>query len=346
MQRIFGAVALSALVAGCTSPPEDDDSAAGAGGLGGGSSFAGSGGTGTSTGGSVSQGGQGGSAVSTAGTGGAAAGAGGSAGNSGGAGMAGAAGAGMVVGPTSALCPEGSLFCDSFEDDTVGQPPGQPWRESVNGGSVNVNATRAFSGTQAVLANAPLGAAYRRAYFALDQGSSANIFPAAAQQMFGRAMLWLEAAPGTDSHWTFIQGEGVRNDENGEYNALYRYGGQLQQGAQLMANYETTSIGTDCYQHSASTMPVGAWTCVEWRFVVASNEMQFWLNGAELTDIHVTGSGEGCGGDALDGQWLAPPAFQSLYLGWEHYQLPTRDINLWVDDVVVSTTRVLCPAPP
>lgn len=353
MQRLFGCsrpvIALSALVASCTSPPEDDGPVAGASGLGGGNTFAGSGGTGTSNGGSAPQGGRGGSAGSNAGTGGAAAGTGGSAGNSGGAGTAGAAGAG-IVGPTSALCPEGSLFCDDFEDYTVGQPPGQPWRASLDGndnnGTVNVDATRAFSGTQAVLANAPLGNSYRRAYFALDQGSSANIFPAAAQQMFGRAMMWLEAAPGVDSHWTFVQGEGQRTDENGTYNALYRYGGQHQQGAQLMANYETTTIATDCYQHSASTMPVGAWTCVEWRFVVASNEMQFWLNGTELTDIHTTGSGEGCGGDALDGQWLAPPAFQTLYLGWEHYQLPTRDINLWVDDVVVSTTRVLCPALP
>jgi hypothetical protein len=72
--------------------------------------------------------------------------------------------------------------------------------------------------------------------------------------------------------------------------------------------------------------------------------MQFWLNGAEVADIHVTQQGEGCVGNALEGQWIAPPAFQTLYLGWEHYQLPANPIDLWVDDVVVSTERVGCPA--
>jgi hypothetical protein len=51
----------------------------------------------------------------------------------------------------------------------------------------------------------------------------------------------------------------------------------------------------------------------------------------------------GCIGDDLNGQWLAPPAFQSLYLGWERYQAAGNDRNLWVDDVVVSAERVGCP---
>ena len=47
----------------------------------------------------------------------------------------------------------------------------------------------------------------------------------------------------------------------------------------------------------------------------------------------------------MGGQWLAPPAFTTLHLGWERYQQPTNAQNLWVDDVVVSTERVGCPAP-
>jgi hypothetical protein len=256
----------------------------------------------------------------------------------------GVAGSGGGAGLTSALCPAGTLFCDDFEDDAVGQAPGTPWRASFNsGGTVNIDSTHAFSGTKAALANAPVGAAYRRAYMALDANS--GIFPAASQQMFGRAMMWLDKISGADSHWTFIQGEGRSADNT--HNALYRYGGQHQNGAQLMANYETTDgVATDCWDHSASTISAGAWNCVEWRFNVPTNEMQLWLNGTELSDIHVTGSGEGCGGNALNGLWTAPPAFQSLYLGWEHYQTATNDIKLWVDDVVVSTARIGCPAAP
>jgi hypothetical protein len=160
--------------------------------------------------------------------------------------------------------------------------------------------------------------------------------------MYGRVMFWLEAAP-TEVHWTFIQAQG--RAAVGTHDAMYRYGGQHGTG-RLMANYETNNmVATDCYDHSQTVMPTGAWACAEWRFAVASNEMQFWLNSSEVSDIHITDRGEGCGGNALNGQWLAPPAFDNLYLGWEHYQAWPSDIRIWVDAVVVSTQRVGCPAP-
>jgi hypothetical protein len=234
------------------------------------------------------------------------------------------------------------LFCDDFEDDAVGALAA-PWRTSTNNATVVVDEVQAFSGTKAVHVNAPQAGTYHRGYFALDQGSSAGIFPAVAQEMYGRAMVYLADYPNAAAHWTFIQGEGPAADNS--HNALYRYGGQHQNGAQLMANYETTMISTDCWDHSSSVLPEAQWTCVEWRFAVATNEMQFWLNGTELSDIHVTGMGEGCVGNALGGQWIAPPAFTTLYLGWEHYQQTMNPIDLWMDDVVVDTERVGCPAP-
>ncbi|HTV22710.1 MAG TPA: hypothetical protein VMG12_28670 [Polyangiaceae bacterium] len=330
------ALASLAVLALACSSSDDDDPATGSGGTGAaGTPSAGSGGSATGeagTGGSPSGGGMGGGAA--AGTGGATGGSGGS---------AGAAGSGN--GNAVALCPEGSLFCEDFEDAAAGALAA-PWRTSANMATVNVDELQAFSGTKAVHVNAPQAGTYHRGYLALDQGSSAGIFPAVATEMYGRAMVYLPVLPNADVHWTFIQGEGV--SAAGGYNALYRYGGQHQNGAQLMANYETTSTGpaTDCWDHSASTLPVAQWTCVEWHFVVASNEMQFWLNGSELTDIHVTGMGEGCGGNGLDGQWIAPPAFQTLYLGWEHYQQTMNPIDLWMDDIVVDTKRVGCPAAP
>lgn len=315
----------------------EDDPATGAGGS------AGATPTPPSGGGSAGTAGSGGSAGAPAqgGNGGTAGGAGAS-GSAGAAGTAGAAGAGGGA-SAAALCPEGSLFCAGFEDAAVGALTA-PWRTSAQNATVNVDEMQAFSGSKAVHVNAPQAGTYHRGYFALDQGSSAGIFPAVATEMYGRAMVYLPVLPNADVHWTFIQGEGRAADNT--HNALYRYGGQHQNGAQLMANYETTDgVATDCWDHSESLLPVAEWTCVEWHFVVASNEMQFWLNGTELSDIHVTGMGEGCGGDALDGQWLAPPAFQTLYLGWEHYQQTMNPIDLWMDDIVVGTQRVGCPAP-
>jgi hypothetical protein len=311
-----GALACAAVVALACSSNDDDPTGAG-GSAAGGAPSAGSGGStaGTSgSGGVAGAGPQGGSA--------------GAGGGSGGAGVA--------------LCPEGSLFCESFEDAAVGALAA-PWRTSAQNATVNVDELQAFSGSKAAHVNAPQAGTYHRGYFALDQGSSAGIFPAVATEMYGRAMVYLPVLPNADVHWTFIQGEGRAAD--GTHNALYRYGGQHQNGAQLMANYETTMpVRSDCWDHSATLLPVAQWACVEWRFVVASNEMQFWLNGTELADIHVTGMGEGCVANDLGGQWTAPPAFQTLYLGWEHYQQTMNPIDLWMDDIVVATERVGCPA--
>jgi hypothetical protein len=323
----FGCAA-AGLSIGCSSPEDDPSptpngaggSPTGAAGAGGTPGVAGMpGGAGSGTGGS-----------GTGGSGNAGANAGGSSGSSSGTGGASAV----------ALCPEGTLFCDDFED--AAGALAAPWRTSTNQATVTVDELQAFSGTKAVHVNAPQAGTYHRGYFALDQGSS-PIFPGVAQEMYGRAMVYLADYPNADVHWTFIQGEGRAADDT--HNALYRYGGQHQNGAQLMANYETTDIATDCWDHSASVLPEAQWTCVEWHFTVATNDMQFWLNGTELTDIHVTDRGEGCGGQALAGQWLAPPAFQTLYLGWEHYQQTMNPIDLWMDDVVVDTQRIGCPAP-
>jgi hypothetical protein len=245
-------------------------------------------------------------------------------------------------------CPANALFCDDFEDDALGQFPGAPWQNQTgSGATAQVDGVQSFSGSKAVHVSAPAGQAYRRGYFSLQQGSS-NIFPAASDEMFGRAMFFLDATPNAVVHWTLIQAEGRAAD--GGHDAYYRYGGQQQGGAGLMANYETNNgVSTDCYAHSATRMPVQRWACVEWHFRVATNEMQMYLDGNEVTDMHVTNrptsAGSGCLGNGVNGQWLAPPAFTTLHLGFERYQQPTNAQNLWVDDVVVSTERVGCPAP-
>jgi hypothetical protein len=165
-------------------------------------------------------------------------------------------------------------------------------------------------------------------------------------------MVWLDAAPiplenGDPVHWTLLQGEGRSADDR--YNAIYRLGLERQAGLGLQANYETTPpVRSDCRQHSVHSLPVTRWACVEWHFSAARNELQFWLDNEELTDIHIVDHGtapdSNCSyQDDLDGEWLAPPTFQSVYIGLERYQAAANDQNLWIDDVVISARRVGCP---
>jgi hypothetical protein len=152
-----------------------------------------------------------------------------------------------------------------------------------------------------------------------------------------------------------IQGSGLVPGQS--YHALYRYGGQqpVMQGStfvgsQLMANYETPDSyggnpvgpGSDCWFHSSGVVvPVGTWSCVEWQFDGPNNTMRLWLDGQPVPSLTVTGVGQGCVNQPATFPWTAP-SFDRLDLGWESYQADDAR-TLYIDDVVVSATKVGCP---
>jgi hypothetical protein len=240
------------------------------------------------------------------------------------------------------------LFTDNFEAHANGQHPGAPWSEATfkSGAMIQVDAEHAFSGRQALHILTPRGAKYRRGYVAIHLKTPV---PDALPGMYGRAMVFLDAAPvalegAPPVHWTLLQGEGRSADDR--YNSIYRLGVEGGDGTKLMANFETTPpVTTDCKRHSQLTLPVRRWTCVEWKFDVASNEMRFWRDGRQI--VHVTGrvkDAGACRGNDLDGEWRAPPKFDSFYIGFERYADSANDQNLWIDDVAMSKTRIGCAA--
>lgn len=241
-------------------------------------------------------------------------------------------------------------FTDDFESRTPGQLPGAPWQEATyeSGAIVTVDAGHAYSGRQALHILNPRGANYRRGYVAIHLGGP---LPRLRSGFYGRAMVWLEAAPvalpgAPPVHWTLLQGEGRSADDR--YNAIYRLGLEQRDGLGLMANYETTPpVRTDCKQQSQLALPVARWACIEWRFAAATQELEFWLDGRRITHVRERAKkADACRGDDLGGVWRAPPAFDSFYLGFERYADSTNDQNLWIDDVALSNQRVGCPAAP
>jgi hypothetical protein len=243
-------------------------------------------------------------------------------------------------------------FCDDFEAYAVGKPPGAPWANSMNGGTVAVDTEHVYSGKRAVKISAAAATGYRSALINVQK---ATFLPAAGNVIYGRMMFWLDSAPQTSVHWTLIDGEGQVPGQ--AYHALYRYGGQLPIsngtdfiGSQLMANYDTPDsystppVGpsSDCWQHADQVViPVAAWACAEWKFDGAANELQFWLNGAEVTSLAVTGTGQGCVNQPATFPWSAPN-FERIDLGWESYQADDAR-TIWIDDVALSTEKIGCP---
>lgn len=253
----------------------------------------------------------------------------------------------LIVSMSAAAAePPRLLFSEDFESHAAGQVPGAPWKEETykSGAIILVDGEHRFSGKQAMHVITPRGSKYRRGYMALHLGKPV---PEAQSGMFGRAMFWLDAAPvavgGRSSiHWTLLQGEGRSADDR--YNSIYRLGLERRDGTLFMANFETTPpVITDCKQQSKVQMPVRRWACVEWHMEVASQEMEFWLDGKRITRVQKTAGPQACRGQDLNAEWRAPPKFDSLYIGFERYADTTNDQDLWVDDVLLAKTRIGCP---
>jgi hypothetical protein len=248
-----------------------------------------------------------------------------------------------------------AIVCDDFEAYDPGAAPGGPWTTSTNKGSVTMDTTHAHSGGRAVKVTADAAGGYRSAMLVLK---GAALLPVPGNIVFGRMMFWLDAAPEGTVHWTFIDGQGLVPGQG--YHALYRYGGQHPitdangtfVGSQLMANYDTPDSyqnppvgpGSDCWLHSdKKVIPVAKWACAEWKFDGPASKMQFWLDGVELPDLAMNGTGQGCVNQGADFPWAAP-SFERVDLGWESYQ-PDGARTIWIDDVAIGTERLGCPAP-
>ena len=175
---------------------------------------------------------------------------------------------------------------------------------------------------------------YRRAYFSMG----APFFPVAGNNFYGRMWVYLAAAPSMTTHWTNISGEGMAMNQGQSFNAYVRYGGQVMK--RLMANYDSSMFSSDCWQHSQTTFPEARWACMEWHFDGPNERMEFWLDSTQIGPLTVNRMGQGCIANGLGGRWVMPQ-FSTLRLGWEHYQT-SIPIQLWVDDVALSTSRVGC----
>ncbi len=271
------------------------------------------------------------------------------AGTSGAAGSA-TAGAGGTGTAGAAGCT--ALFCDDFEVATLGKVPGAPWSTSVSGGTIAVDTTHVHSGKQAVKIAAAAATGYRSALLNLQK---TTFLPTASKIVYGRMLFWLDSAPTTSVHWTFIDAVGKVPGQ--AYRAYYRYGGQspITNGAafvgnELMANYDTPdsyampAVGpsTDCWLHADKVVvPVGKWTCAEWKFDGVANKMQFWMDGSEVASLAMDGMGQGCVHQTEPYTWAAP-SFDRIDIGWESYQADDAR-NLWIDDVAIGADKIGCP---
>ncbi|WP_394201558.1 hypothetical protein [Marinagarivorans algicola] len=237
--------------------------------------------------------------------------------------------------PTVGSCSD-AMLCEDFEGDL------SAWKVS---GNTELTSEKVFSGSNALKVMAR-GGGYNRNYLSLDLGS----FTSLQDKMYGRLMMHVNTPSGNGGDFVFVQAEGAPDaaDSNAPAgtNVMYRYRVNGSNG-NLMANYDTYNgsnpWSTDCWDHSTVKLPTNQWSCLEWHFDADANELKFWLDGSEITELHVQGSGENCIGNQEMGEWQAPGKFETLHLGAEQYHATAPARTMYIDDVKLDTQYVGCP---
>jgi len=305
-----------------------------------GGAVSGSGGFASGSGGASSSGGvsggaggaSGGAGASVSGSGGLTGGAPGSGGKSGsGGGAAGGVGSGGAAGTTAGAgggpaspcaARSGVLFCEDFESRAAG-PAGNtpPWVPQIIGsGTLTIDGTTAHSGGKSLHVHAG-----DDDYDTLLAFHDATVLPAPNGRFYARAFVRLGRAMAA-GHNSYIVAELFATPGTGnnlriaEDNAMLMYtikGDSF--GALSNANYYTD------HKPGVAFAP-STWVCLEFLIDAGHPELDFWVDGTEVPDLHHT-------------DW-ALDHYDTLRFGFEKYAGP--GIDIWYDDIAIGTSRIGC----
>ena len=242
----------------------------------------------------------------------------GAGGNSASAGAPASAGAGGRGSPCHTR--SGMLACDDFEAATLGMAPTGSWSAVINGDGVVAvdDSVPAHSGSKSVHVR---GAGYQTFLVYHD----AARLPQASGRFFVRAFVRLAEAM-TGGHNTFVLADTFAAPNVG--NAL-RLG---EQNSMLMM-----TVGGDAHGYLSNqnyyndhlpgvVFKTTEYSCLELLLDSPQAEIEVWVDGIDVPDLHVTG--------------LAHENYDALRFGFEKYAGPESDI--WYDDIAIGTERIGC----
>jgi hypothetical protein len=232
----------------------------------------------------------------------------------------------------------GVALCDDFEDAALGATPdpskwrvltsysGQPSQQN----HVAIDGMHVARGARALHVHTETG---DPVYLETVQ------LPATDNGFYGRVLAYFAADPGarTKGHWGAFVGVGKKVGTSQDIEV--RIGGQFDI---LVVNYAPTdalqlSSSRDGFYDDGAKLPVGTWTCLEFQFAGATNELRVWMDGAELERLHVTDWNQF--GHGLVANWS--PSYDRLRIGYQSWNADTP-IDVWYDAVAVDSKRIGC----
>jgi hypothetical protein len=235
-------------------------------------------------------------------------------------------------GATGPGCPQGAFLCDGFESQTVGEAPAGTWTTEVrNAGQLKVEDSRFFSGKKSIHVTGQL------------RDDKANItapLAIGAKSFFVRFMMYTASYPASSGVHTRLvrmglnEGTGAGDPESSFSLATYNGTSVEKVNAILLRNTATKLNDPALKNH---------WIC--WEFAVDMSggpkkvEPQIWLDGRQLALAPA--------GSASHGQTTPdwnPIPIEVFYMGLDGFQSDPVPADFWIDDLVVHSQRIGCPA--
>jgi len=238
-------------------------------------------------------------------------------------------------------CPAGALLCEDFEAYALNASPNGRWTARTTGAAtVVVDAIHAHGGTKAVHFHGTTRDRAEQAYI-LTQG--APVFPVAGGRVFVRFMLYnvrYPSAPGAHTRLAWVGAAAtLAAGGNGEGYVFADFNGiAIERLATNQGFFRNTS------QHMNDPARVGRWQCFEFE-VDNMGGPPPGGTGTVLPHIWQEGQALTLAFGGNNANWNAS-VFEALQFSLWSPQTDTMPADYWIDDVVMGTQRVNCPAAP
>ena len=208
------------------------------------------------------------------------------------------------------------------------------------GGTLAIDTTRAYSGTQSLKAHIDgAGQGGGRLW-----ASGGALFAPTQRHLYGRFMMW-NTNDSNSIHWTLFGASGViPTGPSAGHTATYLF--SAADDKKFMAVFYDNQTSQDCWHHATELVPVAAptdhWTCVAFEADAETIHYRLSLDGRAITSFNVDTTGDGCLNAPGTTPWYGP-AFSQFYLGAMSFHPMSGPLDLWFDDLVVDTSPVACP---
>ncbi|MGZ3455632.1 MAG: hypothetical protein ACXVEF_38865 [Polyangiales bacterium] len=244
-----------------------------------------------------------------------------------------------------------ALFCETFDSYsavssvTGGQKFG-PWQaELKSGASMVLDGAHKRSGANALHVHIDNGVTEGGR---LHTTGGQPIFASKPTHLYGRMMMYIDPN-GTSIHWTFF---GVGGKVPAGSPAAGESAAYILSSLPNKVNTYSFVYGLsapdgyhDCSSQSKTPMPTATWACVSFEIDSVARKLRMYKDDATTPILSVDDHGTGCvAPTSVTSPWYGP-AIDSLFVGAFSFHAMNAPLDVWIDDLVVDTKPVNCPAP-